>query len=486
MLKYQKFSFIIFFFIFCFLLPAYGFTQPKSKIVLYPAPRGETLSKLYHVSVNGRPLAVYLAKVAMGDNKQRFKAVDDLLNSANYYDTAAFAYFDMRGAAIIRVSINNTITKAKILPASAEIKIKKYQRYLTFTVTKPQDITLEINGEVIKSLHVFINAIQATIPNANDPNVVFFGPGIHEVSNLIIGDNKTVYIAGGAIVRAMIGKDEKYNIEPSGLKNYEPRLFLSGKNIRLCGRGIIDAGLCPTHAGNFIVLKGSNIAVEGVIIRNSCGWTVPIRQSTDILIDNIKILGYRANSDGIDICNSTNVIVKNCFIRTNDDLIVIKTEKGEGVARHIVVKNCVLYNQLANALSLGAELRENVNDVLFSDCDIIHDIGRAWSLHIFQSDSSLVSNIRFENLRIEEAHQFISLWIGHDVASYTANAGRIQGVTFKNIEVMGSPLNIDLVGVDSLHAITNVLFQKVWLNHKPLLDRDIKNNSFVKNIQINN
>lgn len=47
-------------------------------------------------------------------------------------------------------------------------------------------------------------------------------------------------------------------------------------------------------------------------------------------VTNVKLLGYRANSDGIDICNSRNVTVQGCFVRTLDDLIVVKTDKGQG------------------------------------------------------------------------------------------------------------------------------------------------------------
>ena len=48
--------------------------------------------------------------------------MDDKRNSADYYDTGAFAYFDMQGAVTVTVSISSPINKAKILPTSAGIK----------------------------------------------------------------------------------------------------------------------------------------------------------------------------------------------------------------------------------------------------------------------------------------------------------------------------------------------------------------------------
>ena len=64
---------------------------------------------------------------------------------------------------------------------------------------------------------------------------------------------------------------------------------------------------------------------------------------------------------------------------------------------HVLVKNCVLWNQVAHALSIGAELRENVDDVAFENCDVIHDIGREWTLRVYHCDAATISNVRSES-----------------------------------------------------------------------------------------
>lgn len=51
-------------------------------------------------------------------------------------------------------------------------------------------------------------------------------------------------------------------------------------------------------------------------------------------------------------------------------MIVVKSWRGAGQVNHVAVKNCVLWNQKAHALSVGIELRGNVNDVAFTNCDI--------------------------------------------------------------------------------------------------------------------
>jgi hypothetical protein len=236
----------------------------KSKVVIYPAPAGEKLSETYHVSVEGLSVPVYIAKVAPGDRVKRFKGVDDTRHSADYFEMAAFTYFDLQGTAKVTVSIPVNVTSVKILPTSATIKTIIVSHSIIFTITKPQNLTIEINGEIVQSLHLFANPLEKNIPNPNDPDVIFYGPGIHHVTHLLIGTNKTVYIAGGAIVQATIDPNEKFTVNArDSLKSYGSSTFeLTGRNITFRGRGILDASLCPTHARNLLMVhKGSNVKI---------------------------------------------------------------------------------------------------------------------------------------------------------------------------------------------------------------------------------
>ncbi len=351
-------------------------------------------------------------------------------------------------------------------------------------MTEPKPLTVEVNGDWVHSLHILAGAGRNP-PRADDPDVIYFGPGVHEVTHVEVGSGKTVYIAGGAVVRGVIGPDEPFRISSySGLRTYSPTFVLRGKGITFRGRGIIDGSHCTTHARNLLVVEGSDIRIEGVILRDSSTWSLPIRQSDRVTVENVKILGYRANSDGIDICNSRDVTVRGCFLRTLDDLIVVKTNGGRGEARHIVARDCVLWNEVAHALSIGAELRQNVDDVLFANCDVIHDKGREWSLRIYHCDSARISNVRFSDIRIEESARLISLWINKAYWSRDQERGHIDGVTFSGITATADPLRIELEGFDASHLVENVAFRDVVVNGKPLTNDEVKSNAFVRNVSV--
>ncbi len=453
-------------------------------VTVWPAPEGETLSQDFAVTVEGQTSPVYIARVAPEKPDLRWKAMDDKANSADFFENAAFTTFDMQGKVEVVVTCPQSVSAARILPTSPGITPRVEGNRVSITMTEPRPLTLEVNGDWVHSLHILANPPEAEPPRQDDPSVVYFGPGIHEVTHLEVSSGQTLYIAGGAIVRGVIGPEEPFRISSySGLKTYSPTIQLKGDKIIVRGRGILDGSRSTTHARSLMVVQGADIQLEGIVFRDSSTWNIPIRGCDRVTVRNVKILGYRANSDGIDICNSRDVTVEDCFIRTLDDLIVVKTDRGAGEAKRIIARRCVLWNEVAHALSVGAELRENVDDVLFTDCDVIHDKGREWTLRVYHCDSARITNIRFENLRIEESPRLISLWIDKAFWSRDEQRGHIADVSFRDIVAPPSPL-IELKGFDAEHAIENVTFTNVTVGGKPLAASDVNANTFVRGIII--
>ncbi len=215
--------------VFCIFVALYRHGQ--CDVIVYPAPEGEVLNSKFKVSVSGMDVPVYNAKIGMENKKEREKAMDVRLESEKYFNIAGFASFDLKkGPVTITVSVKEEVTAAKVLPTSFGITPAIKGKTVSFEVNQ----TVEINGDHIRSLHIFVNPEETDIPDPSDPNVIYFGPGIHEITSMTVGDNKTVYIAGGAVVRGTTGSDEQWT--PSrdypGLRNYHGASFnLKGKNI---------------------------------------------------------------------------------------------------------------------------------------------------------------------------------------------------------------------------------------------------------------
>jgi polygalacturonase len=463
-------------------------TYTPENVKAYPAPAGADLSQKFEVKVEGLSVPVYNLKVAPANEANRWAAMDDKINSHTYYENAAFAYFDRKNTVEVAITVPNSILSVKILPTSAAIAHTISGKTIKIKVAKAERLTIEINGNWTSSLHLFANDFETDIPDPNDPNVIYYGPGIHQISKRqITSPNQTIYIAGGAIVKAVIDPAESYTTTQLGLRKYSPTFALTGSNIKVRGRGILDASECTNQSRELIYTTGENASIEGIIIKDPPVWTMPIMNTKNVTVDNVKILGYRANSDGIDICNSTDVTIKNCFIRTLDDLVTIKTlAYGVGnKSERIVVENCILWNEVAHSLVVGAEITEDINDVTFRNCDIIHDKGREWSLRVYHTDKAKVNNVKYENIRIEESKKLISLWIGYS-SNWSSDLGRgyINNVTFSNIDAKGNPSTIDLTGYDATHKIESVTFNNVVVNGSPIQPSQVNKNAYVSGVTI--
>ncbi len=432
----------------------------------------------FSVTVAGKRVTVYSAKVSPADSLMRMKGMDDKHASEDIYEMAAFCSADISKPSMVKVKVSEDVVCAKVLPSSRGIKPCIKGREISFEAVPGDRLTLEVNGDEIHSLHIFTDAPEDDDIDISDPNVIYYGPGEHRVSRIIVRSNQTLYIDRGAVLYG-----EMYLNAQTGICS--PVISLIGDNIKVRGRGIVDGSRCSTLTTNLLSVNGNNISVEGITLRDGSVWTLPVRNSKNVIIDGVKILGYRANSDGIDVCNSENVVIRNCFIRTLDDLIVVKTLQSGGPCRNVHAYHNVLWNEVAHAVSVGAELRKDVSGVVFEDCDIIHDKGREWSMRVYHCDQARVSDIVFRNLRFEESRNFISLWINNAIWSSSDERGHIDGVVFENI-VADKVINpvVQLLGYDEGHLVENVSISNVTVNGKPVTDNDIQRNEFVKNINI--
>ena len=484
----------------CSMLLSTSCRQEVQKVKIYPAPDGIELSQAFVVKVEGKEVPVYKTKIPP------IEPIPRLNHSRSEFGFASFASFDMSEKVEVKLTYPDDVSSVKVLPTSYGIKPIIEGNKIVFTIDQPGNLTIEVNGDWYESLHIFANPFEENIPDPDDPNVVYFGPGIHDVTSVSVGDNTTVYIAGGAYLRC--GTDpEEGEVELRGRKRNPPTFFLEGTNITVRGRGIIDQSAIPRANRRYTIFaqKSNDVKIEGVIIRDPSHWTIPLQASDNIHVDNIKILGWRGNSDGVDISNSRDVLVENCFMRTLDDAVVIKSFEGRGEVKNIHTRKCVVWNELAHSLSIGAEVRENVSQVLFEDCDVIHDVGRETALRVYHCDDAVISDVTFQNIRIEEARRLISCWIGKTRWTKTEERGNIRNVVFKDIIATSAPIDttltgfqdgsdwkpyiirdhasMELVGFDEGHTVEGVSFENVVLDGKKVVAEQVTMNDFVKEVR---
>ncbi|MDD2763644.1 MAG: glycosyl hydrolase family 28 protein [Opitutaceae bacterium] len=449
-----------------------------AEIVVYPAPPGETPSSDYRVTVNGRAIHVYTAQTLNGG-------------------PASFAYFDFSGKVTVTVTPDRAFTSAMIRPASFGIIPSIDKQELRFELSRPRNLTIELDGGTDRVLHLFANPLEQDPLRPDDPNVTYFGPGVHEIGTAKLTSGQTLYIAGGAVVRPVIRPEDKPTVERNwaGNKEYDNLLTAEGaSNVTIRGRGILDLSRLPWHARTaFMISDCDHVLVEGIVILVAPPWVVAVFDSRNVTVRNIKQICRRENSDGVDLCNTQDALVEDCFLRNNDDEVCVKTTSPAPApeSRNIVVRRCVIWNERARGLGITSETRRNITHVVFRDCDIIHDFsngGDCAALAVLVSDSGTMSDIRFEDIRVEDVRNtLINGWIGADMWGHDNERGHVNGVLFRDITAAGERFpGSRLAGCDPAHLFENVTFENVRINEQAvtsLATGHIQANEHVKDIK---
>jgi hypothetical protein len=410
----------------------------------------EPLSQDYEVFVNGKPLVVYVARVQDAPWEPSKTKLDF---GGNY----SFTSFDITGPVeVIIRSKNRLLSKTIFRPDNSRVRrIALSENEITFSIDKPIHLSIEPDGKR-GPLLLFANAKETFVPDKNDPNVIWFGPGIHKPDSMLVRvrENQTLYLAEGAIVKCGV--------------------IVQGNNAKILGRGIIDGNdfVWGKGARNLILVRGNNVVVKDVILRGAATWSMPLRNCSNIEIENIKILGGRAqNDDGINPCNATDVHINHCFIRTDDDCIALKgmqTAPFTKNVENIVVENSILWCDRARIFLLGHESRaEFMRNLRFRNIDILHFKMTAFLLE--PGEEMKLQDVLFEDFRIHgetDSRELIRL--KPTVNQYMRNKvpGYLSNITFKNIRGEGAEntYKIQMMGADEQHAVKDILLENVSVN----------------------
>ena len=474
----------------------------ENAVVSWPAPKEEKLFEDYRVRVNGQEVPVYVCRVSAMPFNQGWPGYQRPLDQT---ELAGFAYWQMSGPVSVQVMAQRPFGTAVVRPVSRGIRPVIQGRQITFQIARPGQFTLELDA-THHALHLFANPPEREVPQSHGANVLYFRPGVHRPGRILLKSGQTVYVAGGAVVYTVI--------EGRGVHG-----------ARILGRGIIDSSEFPRNqGGGSIHLEDcSDVVIDGVIIRDSDLYGLSAFGSRNLEVSNVKLIGFwRYNSDGIDMCNTQNVTVRDSFIRSFDDSIVLKGVKGntggarplpgqtydQQPLRHLRISGLVVWCDWGRALEIGAETSApEMADVVFRDIDIIRNTHIA--MDIQHSDRAAIHDVRFEDVRVEvddsnplptiqrERGEHYDPLAGGPVAAclgcatfpgqtgYLPNLflivihptgittdqerGTVRDIVFKDIFVTGKTmLPSAFTGFDATHDVRGIIIENLRFNGRPL------------------
>ena len=221
----------------------------------------------------------------------------------------------------------------------------------------------------------------------------------------------------------------------ASLDKFEPLKF------RQSGAGVdqLCQGECRPQLGLFE--HCDTVIVQDITMQNSPDWTLHIRGSSNVFLTRLHIYGdWRwPNNDGIDVDSSSHVTVSYSKIETADDAVCIKTTKGYGETKNILIHSNLLKSR-SSAFKIGSSTQENVSHVMVDSVTIQAGTNRA--LAIQHRDRGNIFKVHIRNIIIEKTELQPQHWWGTGEPIYVTSTprfakdwplGKVTQITFEHI-----------------------------------------------------
>ena len=451
------------------VLPALAAAPSGSRVLVYDAPEGFDVRDDYavEVSAGGEWLSVPVFSALVTRGRQTCTET-------------FFASVDLEGTVQVRVTPKQPFAAAEIRPFSDGVVGTAADGALCFSVDHPCRLSVEFDGDVMHNLQLFVNEIPTDAPDPDDPDVVYFGPGLHTAENdsritlrdgipmLYVHSGQTVWLAGGAVVKSRILPDR------------------GAHDVTIGGRGMVDLYDWNTWEGTDESITAAfgrrifgveaigvtGLTVSGIIFRNATAYTICGQQLTDASFRNLKMFSCSDCSDGIDLMSAENVEIRDCFFRNNDDCIVASGTcwSAVGDSRGWLVENCVFLTDCGHAIYIGGIGKDDeICDMTFREIDILDDYEESsyfWgAIGVNSCDGNYVHDLTFEDIRIERVTKGepIRLTVRDNYENPDTPGKGISDVVFRNVTVLSAKEKCSVDGLKDA-KIRNVSFENFMYN----------------------
>jgi hypothetical protein len=354
------------------------------QVVTYPAPAGIAASDQYAVTVRQRGR----------DHDSFVYETEARKPDTNIGTDTSWTSFSFAGPVHVSVRrLDGTATGCRVRPSSLRVPTSFEDGTCRFLLTDAANVSVEFEPDttnpVDHAMLVFANPPETDVPDPDDPNVRYFGPGVHRLGRDVpLHSDETVYLAGGAWVEgAFVG---------TGLEN-----------VVIKGRGIVSGLFLDTgdqdqnknQPGMINIQDSENVLVEGITFVDGPRFNVRALGEY-VTLRNLKIMSWWFSTDGV-VAGHKGVVEDN-FIKVDDDSV--KLHWGENVVR----RNVIWQLENGGPFNISWNIHEDVENFHVYDNDVIRaEHNRFPPQAIFRSrhaGSGHMSRYLFEDIRVEDAN----------------------------------------------------------------------------------
>ncbi len=180
-----------------------------------------------------------------------------------------------------------------------------------------------------------------------------------------------------------------------------------------------------------IYFKGcKGVKVTDVTLKNASDWVQDYRECDDVVINHITVQSTAYwNNDGLDITDSKNVRITNCFINASDDALCFKSENPKFSCENIFVDSCMLRSS-ANGLKFGTANAGGFRNFNISNLTIFDTYRSAIALE--SVDGGYMDHIDIRNVIAKNTGNAIFIRLGH--RNVIGPVSTINGIYIANVK----------------------------------------------------
>ncbi|MDR2815065.1 MAG: glycoside hydrolase [Prevotellaceae bacterium] len=323
-------------------------------------------------------------------------------------------------------------------------------------------------GAVADSAVLSTQAIQKAIDAcaAGGGGQVVVPAGYYKTGSIILKSKVDFHLENGAVLLGSKSLDDYAKVKPAyiSLRTQEATIQLiyaeNAENISITGQGTIDGqgsgfkkltwndeGITRPHLLRFVTC--SNVAVQGVTLRNSGCWMQHYLACENLQISGVRIFNRNNyNNDALDIDGCRNVTVSNLIADSDDDGITLKSTSPKP-CENIAITGCVISSR-CNAIKLGTETNGGFKNINISGCVVKPSeasapafFGReggisAISLEIV--DGGVMEGVSVSNVVIDGTESPLFVRLANRARTYREgltvdHVGQISAVAISNIQI---------------------------------------------------
>lgn len=165
-----------------------------------------------------------------------------------------------------------------------------------------------------------------------------------------------------------------------------------------------------------------DVVVRNIRLQNASDWHLHALGCRNVSIDFVHITGdWRyPNNDGIDPESCIDFSITNSEINVADDGVCLKSVKGYGPLRNLLVRNVTIRSK-SHAIKFGTNCDTDMSNILFENITIWDSNS---GIGIQQRSQGSIHNVTFRHIHIETRHVSPRWWGNGEWLTVTAEPRR--------------------------------------------------------------